>query len=98
MERARLLRLTLLGLLAILAAALFAPASAALLEPAFAPVAAAADDDPEDWAFDGGDVPLPEAPAVAATRASPGPLRAPSVARAEPPLRGAFRARGPPGS
>ncbi len=93
MQRARLLRLTLLGLIAILAAGLFAPA-AAVLEPAS--VTIAPDDDPQDWAFDDGDVPLPAPPGLAAARAAPRPLPLPTCTAAAPSGARACRARAPP--
>lgn len=93
MQRARLLRLTLLGLLAILAAALFAPA-AAVLEPASVTVAAADDDDPQDWVLD--DVPLPAPRRLAGATAGHRPLPLPICTAATPAPTRACRARGPP--
>jgi hypothetical protein len=94
MQRARLSRLTLLGLLAILAVALFAPA-AAILEPGFGAVAVVADEDSRDSSFDDGDLVPPAAPTIAFAAAVLEQPPSPAIAGA-PSLRAAFRARGPP--
>jgi hypothetical protein len=97
MQRPRFLRLTLLGLLAILAAALFAPAAGASPGSDFILVAFDAASE-EGCPCDSGDAPLP--PAFAAIRAAGASRRDPPFAPRPDGMAGAalpsFRARAPP--